>query len=177
MANIEGFCEILFAQLQTLMSRQRNLFVSISYDYFYITRLPSFAVPETHTVLLSHQGICISDKKQSLNLSHSLLWGLTNLSSVTSGRYMKTSLLILKLPSSIRHWGTHVYHRKLMLSTAIGTYFDDEGCEVPMDSHQFIPMMFEALDIITFLLLNMESPTTTSQSGLASSETSLGFRY
>lgn len=50
-----------------------------------------------------------------------------------------------------------------MLSMATGTYFDNEGCEekVPMDSHQFIPMMFDALDIIMCLLLNMESPTTT----------------
>jgi len=37
-----------------------------------------------------------------------------------------------------------------MFSTAIGTYFDDEGCKekVPMNSHLFISMTFETLDIV-----------------------------
>lgn len=41
------------------MSRQdrRLLFVPISSNSFYMTQLASFAVPETCTVLLSHQGI------------------------------------------------------------------------------------------------------------------------
>lgn len=148
------------------MSRQEThlLFAPISYDYFYITQVPSFAVSEACTVLLSHQGICISGKKQPLNLSHSLLRGLTNLSSLSWGRRrMKASFLILKLFffSIIKWGGRHVFHLKRCFPQQ----------QAPPLTMKAVKWKWQWISPIHFhdvwdprhhmsLLLNRESPTT-----------------
>lgn len=100
--------------------------------YFYITRLSSFAVPETPcTVSLSHHGIYVSDKKQFLIISHSLLWGLTNLRSFTSGRRHRQALLPLKplfFPPQIKMKGRHPPLKVRYFLLQIGSFLDSKRC-------------------------------------------------
>lgn len=89
--------------------RQTSL-CSHPHDSFYITRLPSRAVPEAHALLLSHQGISFSDKKPSLNFFHPVLRGFTNLGSLMPGaKHVKASLRILNLFFPIIKWGLEMF--------------------------------------------------------------------